>query len=787
VKPLTRKLVRDLWRLRWQVLAIGLLIACGVAVAVMAFSAQKALEQAKDRFYAETRFADVFAVARRAPISVARALEAVEGVTAVDPRMTEAGLMQVPGLSRPATARVISLPIDDRHALNRLRLVRGRMPDPASTGEVVALKTFLDAAKVGLGDRLTAVIHGRAFSFVIVGAVMSPEYVYVPSPESFMPDDAHQAVFWAPRPAVEKLTGQGGAFNAVALKLAPGAPEGAALMAVDRILAPYGGRAAAGRADQVSNAFLDAELKELSTSASILPPVFLIVAAALVHMVVARMVEAEREQIGLLKAFGYRDFEAASGYLWLAAAIGGVGAAGGGLLGAGLSALLVGRYGEYFRLPTLAPGFQWTAFLASSLAAVGAAGAGSALAVRRAAALSPAVAMQPLRPASYRKGLLDAVLTGPAVDEPLRMVVRNIERFPGRAALTALGLAASLALVIGTQFMFGSIERVIDHAFYRAQRWGEQVGFAETRGPGAVAEAARLPGVIAAEPVRVVGARAKAAGREERVRIVGLEPDALMSRPLDRAGRPIGLLGRGLVLSEALAARLQIRPGDEVRIEVLEGRAPVASLPVVALAEDYSGFSIYMQRRALNRLMGEGDLASGAQLLLAPDFRPAFYAAVARIPQIAAASSRDDTVAGWRLAMTEAFRVSILFYVGFAAAIAFGVAYNSCRIALSERARDLATLRVLGFRRRDCAFILAGELFVLALAALPLGVVGGQALAKGLVVAYARDELRLPAAIAPASYATSLTVYAAVIAVAAVLVTRRIWSLDLVAVLKTRE
>jgi putative ABC transport system permease protein len=137
--------------------------------------------------------------------------------------------------------------------------------------------------------------------------------------------------------------------------------------------------------------------------------------------------------------------------------------------------------------------------------------------------------------------------------------------------------------------------------------------------------------------------------------------------------------------------------------------------------------------------------------------------------------------------MAEAFRVTISFYVGFAGAIAFGVAYNTMRSSLSERSRDLATLHVLGFGHGECAYILAGELALLALAAAPIGVLGGQALAHGLVAAYSRDEMRLPAVISARSYGVAIAAYIVAVATGGVLVVRRIWDLDLVAVLKTRE
>jgi putative ABC transport system permease protein len=786
-RAIDRKLWRDLWRLRWQVLAIALLIASGVAVAVMAYSSQEALKTAQESFYRRTRFADVFSVAERAPLSRAADLAKIDGVAAVDVRIMESGLMEVPGLTRPAIARLISLPTEERSGLNRVLLVQGRLPDPASTHEAVALKTFLDAAGVRLGDHLTAVIGGRTFSFKVVGSVLSPEYVYTPSPESFMPDDAHQAVFWAPRPAVEHAAGLSGGFNTASLDLAAGVSVASVLKELDRVLAPYGGRMAYAREDQPSHVFLAAELKELQTSATILPPVFLVVAAALVHMVVSRLVDAEREQIGLLKAFGYSDLEAASPYLRIAVAIGLLGAVLGGLSGGALAVAVMEQYRQYFRFPELSPSFHWGAWATASAISILAAVAGGSLAVRRAVGLSPAVAMQPLRPAAYRRGLLDRLTPGASVDQATRMIVRNIERFPLRATLTTAGLAASLALLVGTQFVFASLDRVIEHAYYRTQRWSDSLSFGEARSAAALVEVRRLPGVFAGEPVRVVGVRLSANGREERARMTGLDLHARLAQPLDRQGRAIGFQGRGLILSDVLARRLGVQPGGQVHVQVTDGRAPSVTLPVTALAEDYSGDAVYIARHELNRLMADGDLASGAHLQLAPDRRSAFYRAIERVPQIIAASSRDDTVRNWRTAMVEAFRVSMSFYVGFAGAIAFGVAYNTSRIALSERARDLATLQVLGFERRECAYILLGELALLSLIAIPVGLVAGNGLARGLVAAYSRDELRLPLVLTAQSYAVSLTAFIVAVAIAAVLVGARVWAFDLVAVLKTRE
>ena len=586
---------------------------------------------------------------------------------------------------------------------------------------------------------------------------------------------------------MERASGMSGTFNTVAFTLAPGASAPFVLGEVDRLLAPYGGRSAYARKDQPSHAFLTAELKELSTSASILPPIFLLVAAAMVHLVVTRLVEAEREQIGLLKAFGYSDWQAARNYWRVAGAVGLLGALAGGLVGWGLGAAIVDLYRQYFRFPVLQVEFDWVAFAVATTTSIAAAITGSLTAVRRAVRLAPAVAMQPPRPTAFHHGVLDRLVRGPAVDQATRMIVRNLERFPARALLTTAGLAAGLTLLVGTQFLFDGLDLVVDRSFYRTQRWSDAVSFVEPRAIGAVAGVAREPGVFAAEPTRLVTVRLKVGARHETTRIIGLEPCAKLHVPLDASDRHLPRLGRGLVLSEALASRLGVKPGGSVWVEAIEGRGAAALLPVTGLARDYSGFSAYMNRRELNRMMGEGDLASGAELSVAPDFRPAFYRAIEATPQIIGASSRDDTVASWRQVMAESFQVTIIFYLGFAGAIAFGVAYNMSRISLLERARDLATLRVLGFGQVACAYILLGELAVLALTAIPLGVIGGDVLSHWFVAAYSRDDLRMPATLNASSFGLAIAAYLAAVALAGGLVARRIWTFNLVSVLKTRE
>jgi putative ABC transport system permease protein len=786
VRVLNRKLLRDLMRLRWQMAAIALLIGCGVSVAVMATSAQKTLILAQRDYYKQTHFADLFATATRAPMSLLADLGRINGVTVVDARATKAGLMEVPGLLRPATAHLIALPDDERRALNRIVVVAGRLPNPQRTDEAVALATFLDAAHVRLGDRLSMVIAGHHLMFRIVGAALSPEFVYAPS-NGPMPDDAHEGVFWAPRAAVEQSAGLRDAFSAVSFALAPGASGAAALDQIDRLLAPYGGSPSIPRADQVSHKFQADRIERLGVMAAVIPPVFLFVAASLVHLVLRRLVEAEREQIGLLKAFGYADREAAAIYVKMGALVAIAGVVAGGLAGAWLARAIVGALGQFMRMPRLDPQFSWTAFGIAAVSSTAAAILGSLRAATRAAQLSPAVAMQPPAPMIYRRTTFEDTRLWSLLDQPTRMIARNLRRYPGRAAWTVAGLGVSLALLVGSQFIYGEIDGVIDQAYFQARRWTDEVAFSDVRSEQAIAELARFPAVAHVEPFRRTSASLRAHGQSERVLLIGIDTGAALARPLATSGEPVPFVGRGMLVSQPVAAHLRLVPGDRVDVEINEGRRTRTVLRVGGIVQDYAGLTVQMSRAELNGLMADGNLASGADLTVAQDERGTFYRALGRAPQIIGAGSRDDVVLAFRDAITAAMTIEMVFYLGFAAAIAFGVAYNISRIALADRSRDLATLRVLGFSPADCAYVLAGELALLALLALPIGVGGGCALGAVLISAFEKQDFYLPYQVTPHGIGIAFLAYAVAVLVAAVLVVQRVWRLDLVTVLKTRD
>lgn len=785
--PLDRKLARDFRHNLGPVLAIALVIAAGLATMVTASSAMISLQETQQAYYERNRFADVFAHVRRAPAAVADRIAAIDGVARVEARVVQDALLDIPAMSEPVRGLIISWPADGQPSVNAVTVDRGRPPQPGRSDEVMVTASFAAAHGFALGDRISANIRGTRRDLQLVGIARSPEYIFAVAPGSFVPDDRLFGVFWMGQEAVAALADMQGAFNDVVVQLRRELSTMQAIDRVDAILAPYGGTGAFGRDDQTSHAFLDSELNELTVMATTIPPVFLAVAAFLLNLVVGRLIDTEREQIGLLKSFGYSNAAIGWHYTKFVLLIGLIGVAVGIAAGAYLGRLLTGLYTQFFDFPFLAYRLDLQVVALAVLASMGAALAGAALAVRRGVRIAPAVAMRPPPPAAYRKTLVDRLGLTWMMGTGGRMVVRSIVRRPLRAGLTSLGIAFSVALLISTLFMLDSLDRMLSLFFEDTQFQDVSVALVEARGEAVRYELAGLPGVLAVDLTRTVPVRLINRARQERVGVIGRDPDARLTRIMDDRGREVALPDQGLVLGNSLADDLGARVGDRVRMEVLDGRRPTLDVPVTLITREYVGTNAYMNRLALSRLMGDPPSANGADLRVDMSQVDALFDALRDRPMILAASRQEVGLQRFRELLDESIVVSVLFYVGFGSVIAIGVVYNAARIALAERGREMASMRVLGYRRREVAHLLIGELAVLVLVALPVGWLLGTGMARLLVTQFGSDLFRLPFLIEASTYAYASLVVVLASIVAAMIVVRRVRRLDLIAVLKTRE
>lgn len=785
---LARKAWRDVTHLRGQMIAIVTVIGLGVATFVSLRGMVEHLTASQYGYYASARFAHAFARVTAAPLAVAERVRQIPGVSASEGRVVADVVARVPGLTEPATVRLVSVPPTGQPRLNALVLRAGRWPDPAHRAEVLASESFTLANGLRPGDAIEAVLNGRAETLRIVGIALSPEFIYeIPATGAVLPDSRRFGVLWAPHGLLADAFELRGSFNDLVVAFAPGAEERAILPALDRLLAPYGSLGAIGREDQVSHRFVSDEIEQNRKSALVVPVVFLGVAAYLLALTLGRLVAMQRDQLGALKAFGYTNREILGHVLMLAMlpALGGV--VTGTALGVWLAQVFANVYADFYRIPlavyrptvgTLTTG-AGVALLSALL--------GAWRAARRAAALQPAEAMRAEAPPRFRRGFIERMRRVQRGPTATHMIVRGLERRPMRTLGAVFGLA--LAVSVGTlgRWAFDAVQVLANRQFRIAQREDVQVRFREPVALSALSALRHLPDVSLVEPVRELPVRLHAGPVRERTGLTALPPDARLRRILDDDGRAAMLPPAGLLLSQLLADRLGVRPGDSLRVERLDGLGDVPLFVVSGTVNELLGTGVYTTLPVAWRALGEEPLVTSALLRThTMDYRRLFDE-LERLPAVTGVTVRSATLTAFEGTIAASIGITNSVFVVFATAIAAGIVYNGARLSLSERGRELASLRVLGFTDREAGRILLGEQLVLTLAALPLGVALGLLLTWALSKVISTDTFRLPMIVSWPSVAWSVLIVLVVSLASAWLVQRRVRRLDLVAVLKTRE
>ncbi len=786
--PLDRKLLRDLARMKGQVAAVALVMACGLAMMIMTRSLISTLEHTRATYYQSHAFADLFTNLKRAPLAVADRAAELPGVTRAEARVVVRVTLDLPGFPEPASGQILSLPKDGgAQKLNRIFLRSGRLPLPDSRREVVLGEAFADANGLRPGDKLTVVINGRREELEICGVGLSPEYVFEARPGETLPDHKRFSVLWMPYRALAVAYNMDGAFNELSLELAPGVAAEPVMAAVDRLLEPYGGTGCHTRSDHPSARRLDDELRVLGAVAYVYPLVFLSVAAFMVNAVLARIVRLQREQIAQMKALGYSSWQVGGHYLKFVVVIAALGTLIGSAAGRALGDRMLGLYHLFFRFPELVFRMDYSSLGLALLVCVGASAIGVSSVVWQAVTLPPAEAMRPEPPSDFKPSLMEKTGLSALFGPVLRMALRNIERRPWQALFTVAGLALATGLMVLPGAMSDSVDYLLTFQWNRVQRHDALVVFHEPGSPSSLHDLEHLPGVLLAEPLRSVPARLRFGHRTRKLGVTGLDPDAVLSRLLDARGRPIAMPEDGLVMSAKLAEILGVRPGENVRVEVLEGRRPQLEVPLRGLVEDFAGVAAYMDIAALRQLLQEGETINGAYLKVDQARWADFMRAIKNTPRSAAVMVKRDQLASFRETTARSIDTIRTLYLALAVVVAFGVVYNSARIALSERGRELATLRVVGFRMAEVRLVLIGELALLVLLALPLGLVFGRALALSIMASFSTETVRMPIVISPGTYSLAVSVVLAAAALSSLAVGRMLATLDLVGVLKARD
>ncbi|MEJ2115010.1 MAG: FtsX-like permease family protein [Gammaproteobacteria bacterium] len=784
---LDRKLVRDLWRLRGQVLAIGLVIASGVGMLVMSLSTLESLRDTSSTYYERYRFADVFSGLERAPIRLKSRIADIPGVQTVQTRIVKIAVLDIEGFEEPIIGQLVSIPEQGEPLLNQLALREGRLVSPGHVDEVVISEPFADAHNLRVGDHLKAIMNANKRTLDVVGIALAPEFVYAIGPGALMPDDKRFGILWMGRKALASAYDLDGAFNDVSLSLLVNTEPENVIQQLNQLTKDYGSIGAIARKDQISNWFLMNEINQLRTMSMLLPTIFLTVAAFLTQMVLSRLIATERSEIGLLKAFGYTRLQVARHYARMVLAIAAIGILLGWILGTWLGRYQTEIYAELYRFPFLYFKPSFSTFTISALVSIAAALLGSMRTVYSAATLPPAEAMLPPSPPVYkqRKNIVTQLLAW--LDQPTRIIFRQLARWPIRSMLTSIGVAFAIAVLVMSLSWFDSIRQIIDVYFFDAQRQDITIGLTHPQGNEVAYEINALPGVLSVEPSRIVSTEFYASNRTHRGTIQGVLSSAILNPVYDVERGIVPIYSDGLSLNSMLADKLNVNVGDSIRVKILEERRPDFVVPVVDIFESYIGMPAYMNLHSLNRIMKEGKQVEFLNLLVDEKYESKLFSELKEIPDVAAVSLRQAAVDTFNTTMAETLIIFVTIFSVFGCALAFGLVYNSTRITLSERGRELATLRVLGFTKAEISYILLGEIGLLIVVSLPVGCLLGYNLAWIIVSAFETELYRIPLVIHPSTYGKAIIIALVATIFSALLVRNKLNRLNLIKVLKTRE
>jgi putative ABC transport system permease protein len=781
------KLFRDLWRWRAQVVAIVAIVACGIGSYVALVSVYHSLESSLSAYYARYRFAQVFDQLTRAPEIVRRRIERIPGVASVQTRVVQDVTLDIPGRSEPATGRLVSVPDAGPPALNGLYLREGRYIAPGKRGEAIVSEALAAGNRLHVGSTLGAVINGRWQRLRIVGIAISPEYVYELRYGELYPDASHFGVLWMGNDELSAALDMEHSFNDVALTLVPGTNEQDVIATLDRALHRYGGVGAYDRLDQLSARFLSEEFTQLGRMGFIIPMIFLSVAAFLLNVLLLRLVGTQRNQIAVLKAFGFSDATISLHFLSFVATVVLLGALVGFAVGVWWGHLFADMYRRFFHLPLLSYQAPPSVFITALAISAAAAFVGALFAVRNAVVLRPAEAMRPESPPAFRTTLFERLGAAAQLSLTARIVMRNLERKPVVTALSALGIALAIALLMLSRFTTEGINRMVDLQFRHFQREDATVVFAHPLAHVAASDLASYPGVVRVEPFRTVAVRASRGHIWRKVEITGLPAD-LTLRPIFTARmKRLSIPPAGVLVSKKLAEVLGIGIGELIMLQVLDGRRPLLRMRVVDTVDNFVGAAIYCDIDTLGKALGESGRISGAYVSVDPRFASEFYHRLKRTPNVAGVTFRQASMNSFYKSVAQGLAIDLAFVLSFACIIAFGVSYNAARMSLSERARELSSLRILGFTRRETWVILAGEQFALALLATPPGVAIGMFFGWALSRALETEYYRIPVPATPASVAFALIFMLVMTGISAIIVRRQVERLDLVAVLKAGD
>ncbi len=733
MKTLDRKLLREVKHSRGLILTITSLMAVGVMCFIYMHSAYDNLNLAKEQYYSQCRMADFWIDVKKAPLAELAALTKIPGISEIRPRIQSFATVDLERVEEPLNSLVLSLPDTQRPVINDIVLKRGGYFTGRRRNEVIVNDAFARQHGLYPGGWIHLLLNNRREELMIVGTAISSEFVYLVGPGNITPDPEHFGVFYLPQSYAEEVFDFDGAANQVVGLLSPEVRERPeeTLRRAELLLGDYGVFSTTARKDQPSNHFLSDEIRSLGTFASILPTIFLAVAALVLNVLMVRLIDQQRSTIGMLKALGYSNGEIFVHFVKFGALIGLASGLPGLAAGYGMAELITKIYHRFFEFPNLVNRVYPVWYLTGLAIAIVCALVGTVHGARLALRLQPAEAMRPRPPvAGGRIWLERFARLWRRLGFGWRMTLRNLVRHRLRTGVGIMSVAFGAGLMVAGFMLREGVEYIVEFQFNQVMRSDFDLTFKDERSSEAVVEARRLPGVERAEPVLDVAGDFFHGPYRHKGVVTGLAADARLTVPRDRVGRSVRVPEAGLAMTRKLAQLLHVEAGDVIEFEPIKGLRQRRAVPVAEVIDSYVGLSVYADIHYLSRLISEELAVTGVQITADPQpaVRHALDQELKQLPALQSFNGRQNVIRNVTETVLKTQAIFISLLVVFAGVIFLTSLLNTSLISLAERRREVATLRVLGYT----AWQVGGYFFRQSMVVTVLGTLAGLPLGYGL-------------------------------------------------------
>ncbi len=789
---LSKKIWRYIVRNMGQFLAAAAVVMGGIIVYVSMSSAYFNLGQARVDFYRENRFADYYFHLVKAPEGVIKQIAMLDGVKSANGRI-QRDLPVIKENNERATARVVSYNLPMEEGLNQLTVVQGRsFEEKMGSGptEVVLDPKYLKANNLDWGDEITVIVEGKETFLTVVGAAISPEFIYAMKDNAdILPDPLKFGIFMVENHQAQQILNMSGQINQVIIELDLGADQDAVISAIKDVLRPYGLLASYPRSDQLSDAMLEAELDQLRGVTTVLPVIFLAIAAAIQFVILRRMIKSQRAQIGLMKGTGYHNFQIILHYTFYALAVSMTGAIVGILLGIRFSFYFTDLYATYFNLPVNFATLNLQAIVTGILMCLLIGCIAGLTAARGVVRIQPAESMRPEPPAIGGKSLLEYwPWLWRRLSAGWKMTMRNINRNRGRFAVTLMGVVFSVALLVISFFVYDAVDYMMQKFFYQGQTYDLSIRFDSLMAETEMLNISHIEGVQKVEPFLELPVRIHFGNGSEDEVLLAYGPDLTMKELEDDDGKPIIIPEDGILLNERTARKLNVGRGDEVEVETLLPTGPVhwEKAVIVGQVRQMVGSGSYIDLQQANRLLQERNLVSAAMIKVEPGMVSQVEAEINKMLGGASVLSHQKEIANFENYLAT-MDVSIAIMVLFAAILGFAIVYNASVMNLAERNREIGCMRVIGFSVREVSGMLFKENMVHSVLGVILGLPFGRWIASAYINSITTDLYTLPVIIYPRTYLLAAVGTIIFIYLAHKVSVRGIKRLDLAEALKSPE